>query len=309
MPYFNGPYTGTDHDSVEVPRLVADMNTQPLAFTVFDGDTKGGSSPCDDASYQRAADMFNSVKAPTVYVPGDNEWTDCDRPADGGYSETERLTYLRQHLFASPLSFGEHTMLLEHQGAPGQPYSENTRWSLGPVTYAGLNVPGSNNNADPSDGNTNEYVERNAANIAWLRGTFDKARAQHSKAVMVIVQADMGFDLPETDVNELTDPTYRNGSYDHFNDFLGALIDETEHFPGQVVLVHGDTHFFKIDKPLLDQGHQIQNFTRVETFGSPDIHWVKATVDANDPNVFEFAPMTVAANADPVTTNPYPPSS
>nr|QNO41811.1 hypothetical protein EABBNKNM_00026 [Methanosarcinales archaeon ANME-2c ERB4]QNO42734.1 hypothetical protein APGODIHH_00023 [Methanosarcinales archaeon ANME-2c ERB4] len=30
------------------------------------------------------------------------------------------------------------------------------------------------------------------------------------------------------------------------------------------------------------------NFTRVETFGAPDVHWIRATVDVNDPNLFSF---------------------
>ena len=40
----------------------------------------------------------------------------------------------------------------------------------------------------------------------------------------------------------------------------------------------------------------LENFTRVETFGTPYHHWVHVTVDANDPNVFTFRPRIVAAN-------------
>jgi hypothetical protein len=38
------------------------------------------------------------------------------------------------------------------------------------------------------------------------------------------------------------------------------------------------------------------NFTRVETFGPPDMHWVRATVDPSDPNLFQFEPVVVKAN-------------
>jgi len=31
-----------------------------------------------------------------------------------------------------------------------------------------------------------------------------------------------------------------------------------------------------------------ENFTRVETFGSPDVHWLRASVNFKDPNVFNF---------------------
>jgi hypothetical protein len=30
------------------------------------------------------------------------------------------------------------------------------------------------------------------------------------------------------------------------------------------------------------------HFTRVETFGAPDVQWIRATVDADDPNLFSF---------------------
>jgi hypothetical protein len=45
------------------------------------------------------------------------------------------------------------------------------------------------------------------------------------------------------------------GPYDGYDAFLNALVAETQAFDGQVVLVHGDTHFFKMDKPLVDQAH------------------------------------------------------
>lgn len=41
----------------------------------------------------------------------------------------------------------------------------------------------------------------------------------------------------------------------------------------------------------------LANFTRVETFGARNTHWVSATVDPNDPNLFAFEPRIVAANA------------
>ena len=61
--------------------------------------------------------------------------------------------------------------------------------------------------------------------------------------------------------------------------------------------MHGDTHYFKIDKPLPDATHMLANFTRVQTFGSPNVHWIKVNVDAASRNVFTFSPMIVAANA------------
>jgi hypothetical protein len=41
----------------------------------------------------------------------------------------------------------------------------------------------------------------------------------------------------------------------------------------------------------------LANFTRVETFGAPNTHWVSTTIDPNNPNLFEFQARIVPANA------------
>jgi hypothetical protein len=65
-----------------------------------------------------------------------------------------------------------------------------------------------------------------------------------------------------------------------------------------VVLVHGDTHYFRIDKPLFGATSQrmLEHFTRVETFGFPNVHWMRAIVHPNDPQVFLFKPEIVKKN-------------
>jgi hypothetical protein len=70
-----------------------------------------------------------------------------------------------------------------------------------------------------------------------------------------------------------------------------------------VVVVHGDSHYFRIDKPLQnEQGQRIENFTRLETPGdnaqndNNDVHWVKVTVDPDSREVFAFQPQVVPGN-------------
>jgi hypothetical protein len=85
------PYS-QEQATVGIPNLIADVNSQRLAFTVHDGDLKAGSnSPCDDALYTTALGYFTSLKAPAVFTPGDNDWTDCDRPSNGGYNTALRI--------------------------------------------------------------------------------------------------------------------------------------------------------------------------------------------------------------------------
>lgn len=67
----------------------------------------------------------------------------------------------------------------------------------------------------------------------------------------------------------------------------------------RAMLVHGDSHYFKIDKPLSGpKGGVVANFTRVETFGARNTHWVSATIDKNNPNLFIFEPRIVPENVD-----------
>ena len=89
---------------VGVPNLIADMNAHKLAFTIHDGDLKAGNGTpgsvtptiCSDALYVQALGFFNSLHAPAMLTPGDNDWTDCDRPANGGFNSRERLDHERQ---------------------------------------------------------------------------------------------------------------------------------------------------------------------------------------------------------------------
>ena len=232
-------------------------------------------------------ERFNEIAHPLIYVPGDNEWTDCHRANNGAYDPIERLAYLRDLFFPTDESLGARTLTLERQSAEPQYalYRENVRWVVKNVMFAGLHVVGSNNNLGRTPAADAEYAARNAATVSWLHDTFDLATAQGHKAVMLVIQANPNFDLP---------PAQRTG----FNDFLAALEAETLAFEKPVVLVHGDSHYFRIDKPMLGtiSRRRVENFTRVETFGENDNHWLRVTVEPGNPNVFVFDQRIVAAN-------------
>ena len=105
------PYT--QEQANKIPALINDMNAAKLAFSVFDGDIKSGSSLCTDDVYTTAIGRFNSFAAPMIYVPGDNEWTDCHRLNNGGYNNLERLDHIRRTMFVPPYSVGQKTLLLD----------------------------------------------------------------------------------------------------------------------------------------------------------------------------------------------------
>lgn len=293
-------------DETKLPAVLQSINQSDIAFSIYDGDIKDGSSKCSDDIYTDALKMFGTMAKPVVYVPGDNEWTDCHRLNNGGYDSLERLAHLRRVMFATPDSLGQRPMALQHQGKPGEKFVENTRFSQGGVVFVGINLPGSNNNlvlnakecgnksarkAAQCDAANAEYLERDAANAAWLAESFAQAKAQQALGLVLVVQGDPGFDLPET---EDTDESAASGVSGYRN-FMSHLVKQTEQFKGQVLFVHGDTHFFKLDKPLYSPSKLLPNLTRLQTFGSPSLHWVKVTVDPQSANLFQVQPVIVGS--------------
>jgi len=294
--------------STMIDQAINSMNSHNLDFTLFAGDTKNGSSLCtDQAIGQDIINIFNSLNAPTLYSLGDNEWTDCHRTNNGGYDPLERLSFLRTTFFSKNTTQGVDTVPVKRQGQPGQPYSENSRFVMDNVEFVALHIPGSNNNLVATDSQctkksnrtqadcdaaTAEYQARNVQNIAWLKEAFAAARENHYAGIAIVIQADVFFPF------ELSDGGYQDNflpSLDANNgyaDFIHTLVAETHSFAGQVLLVHGDSHYFKIDKAMVnDDGRLTANFTRVEVFGSTDNSWVEMTVDPTTENVFSFKPV------------------
>lgn len=281
------PYGGEDSHAAYL-RLADDINAQSPAFTVHVGDTKSGSLPCDNAAYDRIATEFAAFQQPIFYSVGDNEWTDCNRPSCGNFDPLDRLELIRKRFFSREESLGKTPMpLVSQRHMPGyEKYVENTRWSKGGVAFVGLHVVGSNNNLDHTVPTAEaEFLARDKANSAWLKASFADAETSKSIAVVILIQA-----------NAFNDKGEPRG--DGFNNFVAQLREETLHWGRPVLLMHADTHYFRIDKPLLDAAaHTIEDFTRVEVFGSQNIHAVQVHVDPSQPaDPFTIRPHLIPAN-------------
>ena len=186
------------------------------------------------------------------------------------------------------------------------PCVENRRWYRGGVTFATLNVQGSCNNLCDTAPDPAEFFARNHANIVWLQETFAEAVARNSAAIMLIAQANPGWDLSDGTRAPLRNPrtlVETDGLPDGYVEYLTALRDEVVAFRKPVAYVHGDSHYFRVDKPFQDsRGRRLENFTRVETFGdnaangNNDAQWVKVLVNVRSREVFAFEPQIVPAN-------------
>lgn len=305
----------TPGEETPLANVLADISAASLAFVVHVGDLGApANGSCTDEHWALRLSQFQALPHPLIYTPGDNDWTDCHpgpRPFTPGpdteFEPLERLARLRTVFFPDDSSLGQRRMPLERQGQ-GPAFSafrENARWTYGGVTFLTLHTVGSNNNLGAlpifwffdegiargrTAANDDEWAQRTEANIAWLRAGFERAGAANSRAVMIFSQANPQWERPREE----------NAA---FSELLDALLEETLRLGKPVVLVHGDTHIFRIDKPLPAGPARgtlaIENFTRLETFGQPNHHWVQITVDLADPNVFTFRQRIVAANVGP----------
>lgn len=267
------PYSA--YERAELPRMMDNIADSHVDFVAHIGDFKKGSERCDDALFADRLKLFNGSRVPFVYVPGDNEWTDCDRISNGAYDPQERLDRLRALFWPTDRSLGRKTIVQERQ--PG-PYPEHARFRLGPALFVTLNLPGGNNNRGMTDEPRPEFLARNPVVLAWLKENFDLARREKLSAIVLLFQANPGF------------AHYAQG-FPHrgYRDFLDALREETLNFSGQVVVVHGDSHISRIDRPLRDAaGRPIRNFVRIETFGYPVMGWTLGVIDSDAKNPLRF---------------------
>jgi glycerophosphoryl diester phosphodiesterase len=255
-----------DEQEAAFPRLVADVNgDRHVRSVVHLGDIKNGSSTCDDARLERLRDLFDTFDDPFLYTPGDNEWTDCHRPAAGGYVPTERLAHLRE------LFYPEREIRVATQR---RPFVENQRWEDGDVVYALVHVVGSDNGRAPwFDGAETpeqraerlaEVEAREAAALEWIDRTFTAAKGE--RGVVIGMQAD----------------TFAGSTaFDRIN---ARLERRAREFRRPVLLLQGDTHVYKTDRPLPGA----PNLRRIVVEGETASEWLRLTVDPRTREVFRW---------------------
>jgi hypothetical protein len=284
MPY-NVP---ADYERVD--RLIDRINAANPAFTLFIGDTKSGSSPCTDEMIARSKQSLDRIAGALIYSVGDNEWTDCHRARAGGFDPIERLAHVRRLHFPDSNSLGRRPIRLTRQ-ADADParakFVENSRWVHNNVLFVSVHIPGSNNNFETRPGAPEEYFERNAANIAWIRDAFRLARAENRLGIVFGFQADMWQeDKPRDDVSS------------GYAETLAALAAGAAEFERPMLMIHGDSHLFRVDQPLKDSRKRtIENATRLMVMGADEVHAVRIIVDPAEPGLFGFMALRVPENA------------
>lgn len=260
------PYNAEER--VRMERLLAALAKENVAFAVHTGDVKSGQGLCADAVLADRRALLDASPVPLVLLPGDNDWTDCDRFLAGGYVPEERLAKLRELFFASAESLGRRRMALDRDAVREDGCCpENTRWWHEGVAFVALHVVGSQDNRGPGDGPKPEFTARRTAVLAWLKESFARARSRDAKAIVVLIHANPALE------RATPRPAYAS--------FLEALRAEAEAFARPVLLVHGDTHRYRVDRPWSGV-----DLLRIEVPGSPDVAWVRVRVAPDAPAPF-----------------------
>jgi hypothetical protein len=289
------------------PTLVNAINADPAVERVIHvGDIKGGSSLCSDVYFDSMATAFTTFADPLVYAIGDNEWTDCHRANNGGYNPLDRLARIRALFFANPgYTLGGQQVRLRDQ----RRYPENQMWTASDVVFSVFHIIGSNNGRDPWFGDRAspvgetpaetasreaEWSARTLADLRWLDETFEEAREEHARGVVLFFQADMWH----------PDDRAAGASFTSFTGFVTRLAQLARRFRRPVLLVSGDSHNYRVDVgvPWFDLYGvtPAANITQVivdrsvegATDASP-IDYLRLTIDPKSPAVFSWEQVNV----------------
>lgn len=301
------PYTPADLTRFD--RLILDVNAHRprVEWVLHVGDIRGGKKkvPCSDEVLSGRFALMQRFAAAFVLTPGDNDYLDCL-----DVEPRERLVFLRRLFYPKPTrTTGRRPMTVDSQASrPGfEAFVENALWTRGGVVFATFHAVEIDVVPDPYPDLT---AARNAAAVAWIDEAFARARAIDAPGVFLATQVDpwgvagpprvarrvcrgpAGSDSPCLAQRVGIEPIY------------AALERGALDFGKPVVLATGDYHWFRVDKPLLvartladEDPRTVENFTRVEAFGSPYVHWVRIGVDPEDRDVFSFHPEVIRENA------------
>ncbi len=289
-----GDYPYFPRDYVGIPFLLDDLREDgAISFVLHLGDLHNPRfTACSEPLYRERREWFFGLGVPFILTPGDNDWADCAEDRLGN------LETIRSLFFADPTrAEGEDGFSLRSQ-SEGEEFPEvveNAIWERNGVVFATLHMiaPGMNPLPNETSETRGELI---AAAEAWLDEAFRVAHQGQARGVFLATQVNLWPLSGNPEAMDLVHPDLI-GVNTVFAEFEERLIRNIREFGGPVILANGDTHYFRVDKPLVDPYREaIQTFTRVEGFGSPHGHWVRVRVVPDRPEVFQFQQELVPEN-------------
>lgn len=300
----------------EYARVIADMNARRLEFVThigdmmfdprpYERDPSLARMPCTDENYAYVMGTFQSCRHPLVLTPGDNDWTDVVQFKTVKMDPLDRLQKVRSLFFPKGRSLGQRTMPVVSQADdPGfAKFVENLTWKIQGLRFATL------------------HTVRQQRQCAHQHGGAQGARGRECRVAEEGLRQREGRSEPGPRAHHACQPGVREpldalvclalcAQRTRRRRAEGAATGPLRRLPRRadrrdagyakpVLYVHGDTHIFRIGKPLLNPKTErfFENLTRLETFGWPDSAWVRVAVDPSNPHLFEIYPEIVPGNS------------
>ena len=257
------PYTESEYTLLEQPdgAIAKAIKTLAPPVLIHLGDFKRGLMSCSDEllrDHYRQIAFLNPHK--TVYTPGDNEWTDCDRlTLSGRYDELERLNFLRELFFHQD----NHQLSKSVPGLIRQDgFIENALWKIDQVVFATLHIPGTNNGrreilSSNIEDALNEADRRDRFNAEWLQKILQQAES--AQAIVLAFHADILYFDHEKPACTHDNRTACDG-YKNIRDSIKTMVQK---FGKPVLLIHGDTQAYCLHQPY----YEIHNLWRLNAPG------------------------------------------
>ncbi|APD13424.1 hypothetical protein RO07_17935 [Pandoraea pulmonicola] len=299
----------TPFANTEVPvvrNVLANIGDSPAVFVVHAGNLKSATESCRDELIGQRLSLFASSPKPLIYVPGANDWANCQHANAGGFNPVERLDFLRDHAFdddallgPGPVGYAQFDLTRQSDMARFRQYHENVRWFYRGVVFVGLNLPGNNNNYRSAGGRNGEYEDRIVATRVWLQHALVYAQQKDAIGMVIVAQADPEFEPARGGGlgSLFSDRGGRHG-VDGYKDFRAHLQRLASRFKGQILLIDSGKSM-RHGQPLRDvHGTNVKSFTQLSTFGAPNVdRWVRVRVDPRTSQLFHFESVTLPPNS------------
>jgi hypothetical protein len=320
--YGDAPYGTSPTDTAEfqaTPAFIAAINADPAVdLVVHVGDIHSGKQYCTEGYDRAVAALWQGFKDPLVYTPGDNEWTDCHKVAEGGGSwnaalsqvayvrdadgnrvdfaggdPLDNLDLVRDVFFAEPgVTLGGRRKQVLSQAQyfdPAHPgdgaFLENVIWVQSKVLFVAINLPGGSNNDQDVWYGAPTMSARQADEVATRTG----ATLRWLDQAFALAQADGELrGVVIIGQADMWDAEKGAAHQAGFEPIVQAIAQHTAAFGKPVLMLNGDSHEYRSDNPLaagdalhyMHPAYDVGNFHRIVVHGSTfPLEYLRLTID------------------------------
>lgn len=275
----------TSNSDAVLREAIIESDADNLAFVVASG-FKTPAEPCSDKLFFKRKELFQSAKNGLIVSLAASDWSRCTGK-NGKSMAIERLNRIRDLFFEGDFSFGASKLPLIRQAniKKFRTYVENTRWDVGNMVFATVNIPANNNNFVTAAGRNNEFEDRMVADGDWLKRIFGTASQKNAAGIVLFCD---GNPLSIPDIDSVFNAGNGRDGYAEIRKQIKVLASR---FNGKVVLIHNlnSVRGLGANAPgtINWQGNVGQ--LRIEA------GWSRITVDPTSPTLFELKNIAVTA--------------